>query len=107
GMVLFCQMDVTGRENSGSPAGMSARFQGSAPPSKLRPNSISKSAVQVSVASDRSDPATDRLVRNILRYAAAWKPAARRTAVYLGDAAGRKYLETAGVPVAPEGDTSL
>ncbi len=40
GMVLFCQMDVTGRTES--------------------------------------DPAADLLVRNILRYVAAWKPVSRR-----------------------------
>jgi beta-galactosidase len=63
GMILFCQLDVTGR-------------------------------------SER-DPAADRLAMNLLRYAAAWKPAAVRKARYAGDAAGAKALQAAGFAVAP------
>jgi hypothetical protein len=63
GMVLFCQMDVTGRTES--------------------------------------DPAADLLARNILRYAAAWKPAPRREVVYAGDGAGCQYLEQAGFAPRP------
>jgi beta-galactosidase len=59
GMVLFCQMDVTGRTEL--------------------------------------DPAAEMLVRNILEYASAWKPAQRRKALYVGDAAGKSYLKKAGI----------
>ncbi|MDP2899122.1 MAG: glycoside hydrolase family 2 TIM barrel-domain containing protein, partial [bacterium] len=59
GMVLFCQMDVTGRTET--------------------------------------DPAAETLARNILQYVSAWKPAPSRNAVYVGDAAGKKHLELAGV----------
>jgi len=59
GMVLFCQMDVTGRTET--------------------------------------DPAAETLARNILRYVSVWKPAPSRNAVYVGNAAGRKHLEFAGV----------
>jgi hypothetical protein len=58
GMVLFCQMDVTGRTES--------------------------------------DPAAERLARNILQYASAWKPAPGRKALYAGDPAGKRHLEGAG-----------
>jgi hypothetical protein len=43
------------------------------------------------------DPAAGTLTRNLLDYAAAWKPAAVREALYAGDAAGRRHLESAGV----------
>jgi hypothetical protein len=59
GLVLFCQVDVTGRTER--------------------------------------EPAADALTRNILRYAAGWKPAPRRQALYVGDAAGKKHLESAGL----------
>jgi len=59
GMVLFCQMDVTGRTES--------------------------------------DPAAETLTRNILRYVSAWEPDPIRQAIYVGDAAGRRHLERAGV----------
>jgi hypothetical protein len=59
GMVIFCQMDVTGRTES--------------------------------------DPAAETLVRNLVRYVLAWKPAPRRQAVYVGDPAGKDFLECAGV----------
>ena len=62
GLVLFCQMDVTGRSEQ--------------------------------------DPAAETLVHNILQYVDAWKPAARRQAVYVGDSAGRRHLEFAGIPLA-------
>jgi hypothetical protein len=60
-MVLFCQMDVTGRTEA--------------------------------------DPAADTLARNILQYVSAWKAPPSRKAVYAGDPAGRKHLESAGVAV--------
>ena len=63
GMVLFCQMDVTGRTES--------------------------------------DPAAEMLVRNLLQYVSAWKPVLQRTAVYVGEAAGKNHLEAAGVPAIP------
>ena len=52
GMVLFCQVDVTGRLES--------------------------------------DPAATCLADNLLRYASAWKPSPRRTAIYAGETPGRK-----------------
>jgi hypothetical protein len=61
GMVMFCQMDVTGRTES--------------------------------------DPAAETLVRNILEYVAAWKPAPRRKALYAGDVTGKSYLKHAGISV--------
>jgi hypothetical protein len=65
-MVLFCQMDVSGRTEG--------------------------------------DPAAALLTRNILRYAAAWQPPARRGVKYRGDSAGRRYLEAAGVDVPERGE---
>jgi hypothetical protein len=44
-----------------------------------------------------SDPAAGALARNLLEYVAAWKPAARLTAIYTGEPAGRSHLESAGV----------
>jgi hypothetical protein len=68
GMVMFCQMDVTGRTES--------------------------------------DPAAERLVRNLLAYVSAWVPAPRRKALYVGDPAGRIHLEKAGVlPSSYTGET--
>ena len=61
GMILFCQMDVTGRTEV--------------------------------------DPAADILFRNLLQYAADWKPEQARTAVYAGDPAGLAHLQKAGLPV--------
>jgi hypothetical protein len=59
GMILFCQMDVTGRSES--------------------------------------DPAAETLVRNMLKYVSAWKPAPHRRAAYIGDPDGLKFLELLGV----------
>ncbi|MBI3830209.1 MAG: hypothetical protein HY291_11870 [Planctomycetes bacterium] len=59
GLILFCQMDVTGRTES--------------------------------------DPAADTIVRNLVRYAAGWKAAPVRKALYAGDAAGKKHLAAAGI----------
>ena len=61
GMILFCQMDVTGRTES--------------------------------------DPAAERLARNIMDYVSAWQPVTGRTALYVGDAAGKSHLEKAGLSV--------
>jgi hypothetical protein len=59
GMILFCQMDVTGRTEQ--------------------------------------DPAAQRLLRNILEYAATWKPTPRRKLVYAGDEAGKAWLQSVGL----------
>ena len=59
GVVLFCQMDVSGRTET--------------------------------------DPAAERLARNVVQYISDWKPSARREALYVGDAAGRSHLEKAGI----------
>jgi hypothetical protein len=62
GMVLFCQLDVTGRTES--------------------------------------DPAADAITRNLLRHVGAWKPSPRRRAFYVGEPAGKKHLESAGLALA-------
>jgi hypothetical protein len=59
GMVLFCQVDVTGRT--------------------------------------QREPAADALARNILRHVWGWKPLPRRKALYVGDPAGKKHLQSAGL----------
>jgi hypothetical protein len=59
GVVLFCQMDVTGRTET--------------------------------------DPAAETLTRNILRHVSEWKPLPAKRAAYVGDVAGRRHLEAAGV----------
>jgi len=46
------------------------------------------------------DPAAEALARNIVRYVSDWKPAPRRTVVYVGEDAGKKYLEAAGLSLA-------
>jgi beta-galactosidase len=61
GVVLFCQMDVTGRTEN--------------------------------------DPAADALTRNLLRYVSSWKPRPNREAVYVGEAEGKRHLESAGLKV--------
>ncbi len=58
GMVLFCQMDATGRTSA--------------------------------------EPAAERLVRNLLSFAAGWKPTAVRKVVYAGEPAGMDFLASAG-----------
>ena len=63
GMILFCQLDVTGRTEP--------------------------------------DPSASTLVGNIVRYVSNWKPTPRRKAVYCGDSAGQKHLESAGISVSP------
>jgi hypothetical protein len=59
GVIVFCQMDVTGRT--------------------------------------QGDPAADRLARNLLQYVDQFKPAPTRKAVYVGEAAGKAYLEKVGI----------
>jgi len=46
-----------------------------------------------------ADPAAERLARNMIAYVSAWKPAAKRQALYVGDPAGKSHLEKAGVSV--------
>jgi beta-galactosidase len=58
GMILFCQMDVTGRTEN--------------------------------------DPVAEALTRNILSYVSEWRPRPARTAVYVGEPAGKSHLESAG-----------
>ncbi len=48
-----------------------------------------------------ADPAAEALARNILRYVSQWQPTPRRQAVYVGDAAGKAHLESAGLSVGP------
>ena len=69
GMVLFCQMDVTGRTET--------------------------------------DPAAERLVRNILAYVGEWEPGPVRRVVYAGEAAGKAHLEAAGFAPGSPGDEAL
>jgi beta-galactosidase/beta-glucuronidase len=59
GVVLFCQMDVSGRTEN--------------------------------------DPAADRLALNLIRYISTWKAGPRRQALYVGDPAGLKHLQAAGI----------
>ncbi|HEU0010938.1 MAG TPA: glycoside hydrolase family 2 TIM barrel-domain containing protein [Verrucomicrobiae bacterium] len=61
GLILFCQMDVTGRTES--------------------------------------EPVAGTLTRNILQHVSDWRPAAARTAVYVGEPEGRRHLESAGITV--------
>jgi beta-galactosidase/beta-glucuronidase len=48
-------------------------------------------------ARTESEPAADILARNILRYVMGWKPSSRREALYVGDAGGKRHLESSGV----------
>jgi hypothetical protein len=59
GMVLFCQMDVTGRTEI--------------------------------------DPAADTLLRNIMSYASTCKPGPSRPVIYVGDPAGKRHVQAAGI----------
>jgi hypothetical protein len=48
-------------------------------------------------ARTESDPAAQALTANIVRYTAAWKPGPVRGAVYVGEAEGKRHLESAGI----------
>ena len=48
-------------------------------------------------ARTEGEPAADALARNILRYVSDWKPPPRRKPLYVGDAAGKKHLQSAGL----------
>ncbi len=66
GMVLFCQLDVTGRTER--------------------------------------EPVADALVRQLVAYAAQWRPSPRRTVSYAGGEEGRRYLTSLGLtPAAYQG----
>ncbi len=69
GLILFCQLDLTGRTES--------------------------------------DPAAENIARNILDYAAAWKPAPKRKAYYGGSPEGHAYLQSLGVDAERELPTAL
>ncbi|UCF16767.1 MAG: hypothetical protein JSW59_04745, partial [Phycisphaerales bacterium] len=58
-------------------------------------------------ARTEDDPAARRLVRNIMRYIRAWRPAPRREVVYVGAPAGRQHLKSAGVSLADHDRASL
>jgi beta-galactosidase/beta-glucuronidase len=48
-------------------------------------------------ARSENDPAAETLASNIVRYVSDWKPMPRRTAMYVGDPAGKKHLEVSGL----------
>ena len=52
-------------------------------------------------ARTESDPAADTLVRNLLRYVAAWKPSPNRAMCYAGDPGGREHFSALGLDPAP------
>ncbi len=70
GLILFCQMDVTGRDDTAAAA-----------PAAPAP----------------ADPAAETIARRLLQYVSAWKPFPRRTALYAGDPAGKDHLESIAV----------
>ncbi|HEY7424503.1 MAG TPA: sugar-binding domain-containing protein [Gemmataceae bacterium] len=43
------------------------------------------------------EPAADAVVRNMIRYVSGWKALPRRKALFVGDSAGKKHLESAGL----------
>jgi hypothetical protein len=47
-----------------------------------------------------TDPVVETLTQNILQYVSSWKPKPTRTAVYAGDPAGKRHLESAGFVIA-------
>jgi hypothetical protein len=61
GLILFCQLDVTGRTEP--------------------------------------EPVAETLTRNLLQHVSDWKPTPMHTAVYVGDPAGKRHLESAGFAV--------
>ena len=52
-------------------------------------------------ARTESDPAAETLAVNILRYVQAWRPTARRSALYAGEPAGLAWLAACGVEAGP------
>jgi beta-galactosidase/beta-glucuronidase len=71
GLILFCQLDVTGRRAETRLLGETGFLD--------------------------NDPAAETLARRLLQYVSAWKPSPRRTALYVGDPAGKDHLESIGV----------
>ncbi len=61
GLMLFCQMDVTGRTET--------------------------------------EPAAERLARNILQYVCDWTPGPRRKTLYAGPSDGQRFLQSLGLAV--------
>jgi hypothetical protein len=61
GLILFCQLDVTGRTET--------------------------------------DPIAERLLHNLLEYVSRWQPLPRRTALYIGEPAGKEHLQSTGIAV--------
>src|SRR6185436_21051276 len=51
-------------------------------------------------ARTESDPVAETLTRHILQYVSDWKPKPARTAIYAGDPAGQRHLESAGFVIA-------
>lgn len=49
------------------------------------------------------EPAAGRLIMNLLRHAAAWKPKPMRRLAYVGEPAGVRHLESLGLSVEPPG----
>jgi beta-galactosidase len=47
------------------------------------------------------DPAAETLANNILRYVDAWRPAPRRSSMYVGEPAGLAWLAACGIAAAP------
>jgi hypothetical protein len=47
------------------------------------------------------EPTAETLARKILEFVSAWEPPSRRTAVYVGDPAGKAHLEAAGIAALP------
>jgi beta-galactosidase len=54
-----------------------------------------------------NDPAALHLARNILRYAAAWKPSERKQVLYAGNAAGKNFFEKCGLALTHYGGGPL
>ena len=46
-----------------------------------------------------NDPVADTLVRNIMSYVSTWKPGPSRPMIYVGDPAGKRHLQAAGISV--------
>jgi hypothetical protein len=46
-----------------------------------------------------NDPAADTLVRNIMGYVSRWQPEPSRPVIYVGDPAGKRHVQAAGIAV--------
>jgi hypothetical protein len=53
------------------------------------------------IGRSETEPVAQLLLRNLLEYAASWSPPPRREAVYVGDPAGKQFLEASGVSLLP------